>query len=188
MSYESVLKPRQQIVEALAALDREREEALRLDRLDQGNGGRGRGSDDFDDGDSDDGDSDDDDFDDDDFDDEERMVRRAAECVKAAYKKLRKKLDRLSEGELKFSGDVVICKDGTLYCEDYELLGEDHESESDELIGQLAEHLDETGQSVADAARKIGRSPAALYSWLSLRTEPSVSSCERLEAFLESCE
>ncbi|MBL4844454.1 MAG: helix-turn-helix transcriptional regulator [Planctomycetes bacterium] len=175
MSVENSLKPRRQVMEALAALDREREDGLRLSN---GGGGHDNGDD------SDDFGGDDDDDDDDD------MAERALDCVQTAYKKLRKKLDRLSEGELKFSGHILICKDGTLICEDYELLGEDHEdeSEADELIEQLAEHLDESGQSVAEVARKIGRSAGALYSWLSQRTEPSASSCERIEAFLESCE
>lgn len=174
MSVENVLKPRRQFVEAVAELDREqaaeRAQALRLSH--GGDGGRGN---------NDDGGHGDDN---DDFDEEERMAERALEEVKAAYTSLRRKLDLLSEGELLFSGPVTLCPDGSLISEDFELLGDDHEDEVDELIDELAEHLETSGQSVAAVARKIGRSAATLYAWLGSRTEPSEASCQRLEAFL----
>jgi hypothetical protein len=181
MTVESWLRPRQRVLDAIEELEREKP------RLGRGGGGRdNKGADDDGDGDDDD----DDDDDDDEFDEEERMADLCLEHVKTVFVNLQRDMDRLSKGELKFApGLVMIGADGSLICEEYELFGEDlDEDDSEELVERLQEHLDATGKSVAVAARQMRRAPATLYAWLAFRTEPSPSSCERLEKYLAKWE
>lgn len=182
MHLENFLKPRRQVLAAMAELNRERADRQEAPALSHGGSDHGRGDDDDGEGGGDGGG----DGGDGESDEGERMAQRAVEAVKAIYKRLRRELDLISDGELLISGSVTICKDGYLGCDEFELLGEDQEAERDarKLVDKLAEYLESPGRSVAEAARQIGRSPAALYSWLSHRAEPSQGSCERLEAFL----
>jgi hypothetical protein len=153
------------------------------------------------------------DFDGDDEGDES-LADRAIELIRQAYRELNVALIRLSEGEIQLQGHVIISPSGSLMADDLHISAgddddledllddedEDDEDEDDEededdnqddedlinaLIDDLATHLDETSTTVAEAAEGIGRSPAALYGWLSGRTTPSPESAMALVDYLE---